>query len=730
MTRALIAVLSFAVILVASTCRDDQSPRFPTAVPRTPTADVSAGSGPVTLVGAGNIAVCGQRGAAATALLLDSIPGTVFAAGDNAYDKGTLTQYNTCYGVTWGRHQARTQPAPGDLDYKTANASGYFGYFGAAAGDPKQGYYSYDAGAWHVVVLNSGSPSLVPTTATSPQVQWLRADLAAHPAHCTLAYWHHPLFDSKDNPNANIRPLWDALYAAGVDVVVNAHYGFYERFAPQTPAGVADPAGGIREFVAGTGGALVTSFGTVRPNSEVRNSGTFGVLNLTLGDGSYSWQFVPVAGKTFTDNGTTACHGARPTVSGSPDITTNPGDTVTLSASFTDPDPSDGPWGYTVHWGDGTSSTGSTASQPAPISAAHVYTTVASFRVPVTVTNSGGISGMDTVAVTVVAPPVLVGAGDIADCTRNQDSLTANLMDTIPGTVFAAGDNAYPNGASSDYKNCYNPTWGRFKSRTKPVPGNHDYLTAGASGYFTYFGSAAGQSGKGYYSYDLGTWHMVALNSNIAMNVGSPQEVWLKADLAKSTKRCTLAYWHHPLFSSGNEGAHGETQPLYQDLYTAGAEVVVVGHDHDYERFAPQTPTGVADTVRGIREFVIGTGGGGLFDVFAPVPNSERLENHTLGVLKLTLHTASYSWKFLHVAGKTFGDSGSTACHDAPSAVNHAPTAVPGGPYSGLAGSAVAFNGTGSSDPDGGAFSFPLSFGDGAPRTGAPPLPLLPPPGP
>src|SRR2546430_2998365 len=355
MNRLLVGLLSFAVLLVRPTCRDDQSFRTPTAVSRPPAADLAAGTGPVTLVGAGNIAFCGQPGAAATALLLDSIPGTVFGAGDNAYDKGTLTQYNTCYGVTWGRQKARTQPAPGDLDYKTANASGYFGYFGAAAGDPKQGYYSYDAGAWHVVVLNSGSPSLVPTTATSPQVQWLRADLAAHPAHCTLAYWHHPLFDSKDNPNANIRPLWDALYAAGVDVVVNAHYGFYERFAPQTPAGVADPAGGIREFVAGTGGALVTSFGTVRPNSQVRNSGTFGVLNLTLGDGSYSWQFVPVAGKTFTDSGTTACHGARPTVSAGTDITTNPGDTVTLSASFSDPDPSDGPWGYTVNWGDGTS---------------------------------------------------------------------------------------------------------------------------------------------------------------------------------------------------------------------------------------------------------------------------------------------------------------------------------------------------------------------------------------
>src|SRR6266699_1385038 len=673
MNRLLVGLLSFAVLIVMTTCRDDQSFRVPTAVSGPPAADLAAGTGPVTLVGAGNIAKCGQVGAAATANLLDAIPGTVYAAGDNAYDNGTSTQYTACYGASWGRHKARTQPAPGDLDYKTANASGYFGYFGAAAGDPKQGYYSYDAGAWHVVVLNSGSPSLVPTTATSPQVQWLRADLAAHPAHCTLAYWPHPLFDSKDNPNANIRPLWDALYAAGVDVVVNAHYGFYERFAPQTPTGVADPAGGIREFVAGTGGALVTSFGTVRPNSQVRNSGTFGVLNLTLGDGSYSWQFVPVAGKTFTDSGTTACHGARPTVNAGPNITTNPGDTVTLSASFSDPDPSDGPWGYTVNWGDGTSSTGSTASETTPIAATHVYSNVASFRVPVTVTNSGGISGMDTVAVTVVAPPVLVGAGDIADCTRNQDSLTANLMDTIPGTVFADGDNAYPDGSSTVYKNCYNPTWGRFKARTKPVPGNHDYLTSGASGYFNYFGSAAGQSGNDYYSYDLGDWHVVAVNSNIAMNVGSPQEVWLKADLAKSTKRCTVAYWHHPLFSSGNEGPHAEVKPLYQDLYNAGAELIIVGHDHDYERFAPQTPDGVADPQHGIREIVAGTGGGGLFVVYPPVQNSEVLNNTTLGVLKLTLHAAGYSWKFLPIAGQTFTDSGSYPCHDAPLSVNAGP---------------------------------------------------------
>src|SRR5256884_1338430 len=378
--------------MVRTPCGDAQSFRVPRAVSGPPAADLAAGTGPVTLVGAGTIAKCGQVGAAAPANLLDAIPGTVFAAGDNAYDNGTPTQYATCYGLTWGRHKARTQPAPGDLDYKTANASGYFGYFGAAAGNPKQGYYSYDLGAWHIVVLNTGSSSLVPFTATSAQVQWLKADLAAHPARCTLAYWHNPLFDSKDAPNTAVRPLWDPLYAAGADVLVNAHYAFYERFAPQTPAGVADPAQGIREFIVGTGGAEVMSFGTIRANSQVRNSGTFGVLRLTLDDARYSWQFVPVAGKTFSDSGSTSCHGAPPTVSAGPDITTNPGDTVHLSATFSDPDPSDAPWTYTIAWGDNTSTTGSTASQTAPISAPHVYSALGTYSARASVTNSGGAS--------------------------------------------------------------------------------------------------------------------------------------------------------------------------------------------------------------------------------------------------------------------------------------------------------------------------------------------------
>jgi len=262
------------------------------------------------LVGAGDIAKCTVTGDEATAALLDNIAGTVITLGDNVYDAGTSTEYRDCYGPSWGRHLARTRPTPGNHEYGTANASGYFGYFGAAAGDPAKGYYSYDLGAWHIIVLNSNSScTTISCAAGSAQDTWLRGDLAAHTNVCTLAYWHHPRFNSgaAHGNNTAVANFWNALYAAGADVILNGHEHVYERFAPQTPSALADP-NGIRQFTVGTGGASHYTFGTIQPNSEKREGNTYGVLKLTLHANSYDWQFVPVAGASFTDSGTGACH--------------------------------------------------------------------------------------------------------------------------------------------------------------------------------------------------------------------------------------------------------------------------------------------------------------------------------------------------------------------------------------------------------------------------------------
>jgi 3',5'-cyclic AMP phosphodiesterase CpdA len=259
---------------------------------------------------------------------------------------------------------------------------------------------------------------------------------------------------------------------------------------------------------------------------------------------------------------------------------------------------------------------------------------------------------------------VLVGAGDIAACASAGDEATAALLDRIAGTVFTAGDNAYPSGSSADFQNCYAPSWGRHKARTRPTPGNHEYLTAGAAGYFAYFGAAAGTPGQGYYSYDLAGWHVVALNSSVAHDASSPQLLWLRADLAAHPARCILAYWHHARFSSGS--AHGNdltVKPFWNELDQAGAELVISGHDHDYERFAPQTPSGVADPTNGIREFVVGTGGKSLRGFGVIQPNSQVRNASTYGVLKLTLRPGSYRWKFVPVSGGSFTDSGNGVCH-------------------------------------------------------------------
>lgn len=263
------------------------------------------------IVGAGDIASCSSTGDEATATLLDDIAGTVITLGDNAYSNGTATEYTNCYGPSWGRHLARTRPSPGNHEYNTLNATGYYGYFGSAAGDPTKGYYSYDLGAWHIIVLNSNSScTTISCAAGSAQETWLRADLAAHTNVCTLAYWHHPRFNSgaSHGNNTAVAPFWDALYQYGADVILNGHEHVYERFAPQTPAAVADPAAGIRQFTVGTGGRSHYSFGTIQPNSQVRDGNTYGVLKLTLHATSYDWQFVPVAGATFTDSGTGSCH--------------------------------------------------------------------------------------------------------------------------------------------------------------------------------------------------------------------------------------------------------------------------------------------------------------------------------------------------------------------------------------------------------------------------------------
>jgi hypothetical protein len=271
---------------------------------RTPTAFPGAGE---VFVGAGDIASCASTGDEATANLLDQIPGTVFTIGDNVYENGTLAEFNNCYNPSWGRHKNRTKPAIGNHEYNTTGASGYFSYFGAAAGDPTKGYYSYNLGAWHIIVINSNCSFVGGCTAGSPQEQWLRQDLATHPATCTLAYWHHPLFGSGTS-TTRTKPLWQALYDYNADIILNGHAHNYERFAPQDPNGNLDLQRGIREFIAGMGGRSHGSTTTLIKNSEVFNGTTFGVLKLILRDNDYSWEFVHEAGKTFTDSGTSTCH--------------------------------------------------------------------------------------------------------------------------------------------------------------------------------------------------------------------------------------------------------------------------------------------------------------------------------------------------------------------------------------------------------------------------------------
>jgi hypothetical protein len=278
---------------------------------------------------------------------------------------------------------------------------------------------------------------------------------------------------------------------------------------------------------------------------------------------------------------------------------------------------------------------------------------------------------VDVDALLTLGPPpvaVLLGAGDIASCSSTNDEATADVVESLPGTVFTAGDNAYSYGSTRDFADCYEPSWGRFRDRTRPTPGNHEYRTPAAAPYFAYFGPVAGTPGQGWYAYDLGTWRVYSINSNCTDIGGcgstSAQYAWLQADLAANERRCVVAYWHRPRYSSGPHGSSSRMATIVKLLYDERADVVIAGHDHLYERFAPMNPVGVVDATRGIRHFVVGTGGAPLYDPESPtVPNSELIEADTYGVLKLTLSWSAYEWEFVAAKDAKFSDQGSAACH-------------------------------------------------------------------
>lgn len=286
-------------------------------------------------------------------------------------------------------------------------------------------------------------------------------------------------------------------------------------------------------------------------------------------------------------------------------------------------------------------------------------------------------------------PPVLVGAGDIAGCGVLDEDLerprdfvrlleklvgrvyydeetTANLLDSIPGVVFTTGDNAYPRGRWVDFRDCYEPAWGRHRDRTRPTPGNHDYGTSDAAGYFEYFGPAAGDPERGYYSYTVNGWLVLALNTVLPISPGSPQLRWVREELTAHGGACSVAYGHDPRFSSGKHGSDPELEPLWRLLHGAGVELLMSGHDHHYERFDPLGPDATPDLEHGVRQFVVGTGGAYLREVEVPAPHSRTLTDEDHGLLRVTLHPDRYEWEFVPIDGDEFTDRGDASCHAPP----------------------------------------------------------------
>jgi len=355
------------------------------------------------------------------------------------------------------------------------------------------------------------------------------------------------------------------------------------------------------------------------------------------------------------------------------------GTTYDLSTTFSDTSSNASPWNYDVDWGDGSNSSGAKSSI-APITGTHMYASVGNYTVTVSVTNNHGKTGTGSGNVAATAP-VIIAAGDIGDCDRTSDNHTGQLLDTLAGIVMPLGDNAYLSGTPTEFAQCYNAAWGRVKDRTKPVAGNHDYYNPrpdsvkNADGYFGYFGTAAGDPSKGYYDFTLGSWLVIVLNTGTEsasyIAAGSAQEQWLRSELASHSQQCVVAMFHHPQFTSlaGRPLIRPETTPLWNALYEGGADLVLNGHDHDYQRYAPMKPDGTADPAHGVRQITVGTGGGeGLYTLpDTRPPNLEVGNSTTFGVLKLTLKDGGYDWRFIPAPGEgTFTDSGSGSCHGRP----------------------------------------------------------------
>lgn len=582
---------------------------------------------------------------------------------------------------------------------------------GTSSGSYPSAWYAFDAGAARFYVLTASWTDTNVGTATAykndhdyhwsstrAEYQWLENDLKAHPSALKFAVFHYPIYSDNTSETSDTylqgsTSLQGLLGRYGVDIAFNGHAHIYQRNRPD--------ADGLVTYVTGGGGAKLSS---VRACSAVDAYGIGWSYNDNAGtacgaaprpasvDHVYHYLLVSVAGTRVTVTPIdelgrrfdvqTYDFGAAPTPDTTPPTAPTALDGFARGARQVDlvwaaSTDNTGVTDYQV-FRDG-SLIGSTAGSPsfsdvglAPNST-HTYAVKAEDKAA----NVSPQSASETVTTsTAVTSPVVVAAGDIACAPTDSDyngglgtaigcrqrATSDAVIGTAPDEVLVLGDSQYETGDLLSHQQVYDPTWGRFKAKTQPSVGDHEYQTPNATGYFGYFGAAAGDPAKGYYAYDLGSWRLYALNSNcdsVACAAGSAQEQWLRGDLAAHPSSCVLAYWHHPLFSSG--GSYSRTQALWQALYEAGGDLVLTGHEHIYERFAPQNAAGASDP-KGIREFVVGSGGKSHHAFSGNPANSEFRDSTTFGVLKLTLRSGGYDWQFVPEAGATLSDQGSGSC--------------------------------------------------------------------